>query len=59
MAWRQTSREWYSPGDNWNDWPRIKMPGEISLVAYAPIGSTGDDDDDDAYRQLFFVLCKE
>ena len=34
-------------GENCNDWPRTVMTGGCLLVAFAPDGATGNDDDDD------------
>ena len=31
--------------ENCNDWPRTVMIGECLLVAFAPDGATGDDDE--------------
>ena len=36
-------------GENCNDWPRTVMAGGCLLVAFAPDGATGNDDDDDVF----------
>ena len=33
-------------GENCKDWPRTVMTGWCSLVAFAPDGATGNDDDE-------------
>ena len=34
-------------GENSNNWPRTVMTGGCLLVAFAPDGTTGNDDNDD------------
>ena len=41
-------------GENYsNDWPKTMMTGECLLVAFAPVGATGNDDDDESL--LFWI----
>ena len=45
-------------GENCNDWPRTVMTRECLLVAFAPDGATGNDDDDDV-RPARACICKQ
>jgi len=47
---RQTCGEMATRGENYNDWPRTVMTGGCLLVAFAPDGATGNDNDDDDFR---------